>query len=203
MDKKFILSDVDGCALDWCSAFESHMDSLGYTKRDNADDHYFLFNRYHDLSPEEALCIADAFNSSDAIRNLSAYKDSAWGVETILEMGYDIIWVTAIGENPKTKEMRIENLNNVFGNGIFNEDNVVCTPLGISKYHTLKRWAGSGALWIEDHFSNAESGYELGLNPILVDTYYNRHYSTDLFPRTNFEDPWESIVEYLKIIDVK
>lgn len=188
---KIILTDADGVLLDWNTRFDEYMKALGYDRVPDTDDTYSLKDRFALSSQYEAKQIAGEYNRSEILRTLDPYKDAQKYVKLLADHGFRFICVTSVGDSEECKINRTENLLNVFGN-IF--DDVICLPVGLSKQDTLERhWGGSGYFWIEDHFKNAEAGHEVGLRPLLVDTDYNAHYQTDLFPRVDGEEPWKEI----------
>jgi FMN phosphatase YigB (HAD superfamily) len=189
--EKTILVDCDGVILSWNEAFEEHMLEKGYDRVHGTDDQYSLAKRFgvdEDFIYDEVL----KFNQSEMIANLLPHKDAVSGVQRLVDKGFRFTAITSLSDAPKARAHRVNNLRGVFGD-IFEE--IICLPLASSKQYTLRRWAGSGLFWIEDHFKNAEAGHEEGLRSIVVDTPYNRHYHTDLFPRVNSEKPWEEICE--------
>lgn len=188
-----ILVDADGVLCNWNSAFEEHMKAKGIERVPNTDDSYSLAVRFgtdEDYIYDEVL----KFNQSEAIATLKPYKDAVDGIYRLVKQGFRFTVITSISDNPHSRKHRINNLKAIYGD-IFDE--VICLPLAASKQYTLRRWAGSGLFWIEDHFKNAEAGHEEGLRSILVDTPYNRHYTTDLFPRVDEHKPWKDICEII------
>ena len=191
--EKIILVDCDGVLLFWNGAFEDHMLEQGYERVPGTDDQYSLAKRFgvdEDFIYNEVL----KFNQSPKIADLKPYKDALDGISRLAKAGFRFTAITSLSDAPQSRTHRVNNLRAVFGD-IFDE--VICLPLASSKQYTLRRWAGSGLFWIEDHFKNAEAGHEEGLRSIVIDTPYNQHYNTDLFPRVDGEKPWEEICEII------
>lgn len=187
--EKIIISDCDGCLVNWNHAFEAFMFSKGYNRIPGTEHEYNLSSRFG-ISSKEAFSRVTEFNESEVISNLEPLSDSVEYVKKLANLGFEFIIVTSISESPRAKLHRTLNLTNLFGN-IFKE--IVCLKSGSNKYNELARWQDSKYFWIEDHMRQAEAGHEVGLRPILVDQPYNKHYQTDLFPRVSLETPWEEI----------
>lgn len=194
--EKIILTDCDGVLLNWGGAFEQWMTDHGHPRIPGTEDEYSIEKRHEGVTYDMAQQMIEDFNTSKALRYLAPYKDSEEYVAKLVEEGFRFIAVTAVSDDPVAEINRRYNLMNRFGD-IFDE--IHCTPLGESKQGVLRKgWGGSGLLWIEDHFKNAEAGYEEGLRPIVVDTPYNRAYQTTLFPRVDAEQPWKEIYQIVQ-----
>lgn len=189
--KKIILTDVDGCLLNWNSAFEEFMESRGYPKIPNTDHEYNISIR-HNLPTSKAMEFVKEFNEGPVIESLEAFKDSVRYIQKLSQLGFRFIVVTSISDHPDAKIRRTKNLENIFGK-VFDE--IHCITMGASKAKILLNWADTGYFWIEDHMRQAEAGYEAGLRPILINHPYNSHYKTDLFPTVGYETPWKEIYE--------
>jgi FMN phosphatase YigB (HAD superfamily) len=197
--EKIILTDADGVLINWNDTFDEYITARGYEGIPLTDHYYNLASRYRkaDGSSAEWQEIAQLvrdFNQSEHIATLPAYKDSQRVIADLVEHDFSFIVVTSLSDHPDAHEYRTQNLKGLFGD-VFDE--IVCLETGASKQHILTRWAGSGYFWIEDHFKNAEAGHEVGLKPILVDTPYNRHFQTDLFPRVDEHKPWADIYKHV------
>lgn len=193
-DDKIIVTDADGVLLDWLGGFNDYMVSLGYSQKPGTSHMYELEVRFGIDRDTVMKCIHD-FNESERISSLSAFEDSVEYVTKLVEDGYRFVCVTSVSENPETKAYREENLRNLFGNAFVE---VICLAVGQDKQAILNEIAGGTKLyWIEDHFKNAEAGYEAGLTSILIDNDYNSHFQTDLFTRVDRVDPWKQIYEII------
>lgn len=189
MKERLLLTDVDGCLLNWNSVFEQYMNTKGFKKCDGTT--YSLSTQYN---IERAIMdgLVHDFNSSEFIRDLPAYKDSVEYVAKLKDLGFKFIAITSLGDEKLQYDYRVENLNKVFGEGTFSE--VICLPCGENKYTTLTRWQNSGLFWIEDKFSNALAGVALGLKSILVSHLYNASHTQSRVLRTPIPKcPWDYI----------
>lgn len=193
--EKIILTDVDGVLINWDAGFRKFMlEEYAMEQAPDTDHHYRLSLRYPGMSDQIMTNLVTKMNMSDRIAHLDPIVGA---VETILKLneeGYKFIAITALSDHPKARKHRATNLDTVFGTGIFDHDEMICINPCISKRAALSNWKGTGYFWIEDHFGNAEAGYEVGLKPILYDQPYNRHYQTDLFPRVmNWNEMYQLI----------
>lgn len=191
---KIILTDVDGCCVDWNTAFEKFAISKGYKRIPDTDQHYNLGLRFDAPSNNTMRKLVIEFNDSAEIATLEALPGAVKYVEKLVKEGFRFIAITSLSDNPVALKYRTENLHNLFGD-VFDE--IICLKVGSAKGHVLERWADSKLFWIEDHFVNAEAGYEVGLKPILVNTPYNAHFQTDLFSRTSMSNPWREIYSWI------
>lgn len=186
---RIILSDCDGCLLNWSKGFEQFATERGYPRMPNTEDEYRIHTG-HNIPLELAQSLIKEFNEGPNVAHLESFADSVEYVGKLVKLGFTFIVVTSIGNHPDSKIYRTQNLIKLFGD-IFN--NVVCLPMDASKASVLMQWADTGYFWIEDHMRHAEAGWEAGLQPLLIDHPYNKHYSTDLFPKISVKDPWKEI----------
>lgn len=191
MKNKIILTDADGVLVNWNDAFSSFMRKRGHYMVSGADNQYNLGKRYG-ISTKSAMDLVKQFNESEHIRSLRPLSDSTTYIPKLVDLGFRFIVITSLSDSEIAKKNRIYNLTNIFGN-IF--DDVVCLPIGDSKLNTLLNWADTGYFWIEDHLTHAESGYEVGLNSVLINHPYNYHYQTDLFPKVSVENAWKEVFD--------
>lgn len=194
---KHILVDVDGVLLSWYKNFLSFMIERGYKPKPNVEDQYELAKHFYNVTEKEVTSLIQELNSSERIAGLPPYKDALEYVLKLRDLGFRFTAITSVSEHPDAKKYRVRNLQTVFGEDLFTEENVICLELKSSKQYILRQWQGQGLFWIEDHFKNAEAGYEEGLKPILIDSPYNRHYQTDLFPRVDENKPWREIFDII------
>jgi hypothetical protein len=62
-------------------------------------------------------------------------------------------------------------LDREFGEGVIKE--LVCLPTGSDKDQALEPYRDSGLWWVEDKPENADVGYHMGLNSILMEHGHN------------------------------
>jgi FMN phosphatase YigB (HAD superfamily) len=188
---RHILTDADGVLLVWNEAFDVFMKRKGLPRITGTENSYNLTDRYG-ITYQESVDFVKDFNEGEYMRDLLPLSDSVEYVQKLVALDFRFTVITSISDNPISKIYRTENLINLFGD-IF--DDVICLETGASKTAALAKFGGTGLFWIEDHFKNAEAGYEVGLKSILIEHPYNKHYSTDLFPRVSKTTPWKEIYE--------
>lgn len=190
--EKLILTDADGTLVFWIQGFTDFMKKKGYKPIPGTDSDYRMTEKFG-IPSTLAHSYIKEFNEGPEIAKLKPLADAVQYVKKLHnEKGFRFIVITAQSDAPDAKKYREENLNNIFGD-IFEE--IICIKMGADKRTTLSRWEDSKLFWIEDHMAQAESGYEVGLSPILINQPYNSHYKTDLFPTVSFENPWKEIYE--------
>jgi len=187
MKPRIVLTDVDGTIIDWIQGFKSFMHSKGLEEIPGTEHKYYLNKRYP-ISFEEALVHVTEFNESKYLADLQPMKKSVEFIKKLNEKHrFRFVAITSVGDHPNTLYYRKQNLEKHFGQ-VFNE--IRCLTLTTSKFYELSRWANSDLFWIEDHFRQAEAGYEVGLKSILMNDPTNEQFETTLFPRVN---DWEEI----------
>ena len=165
---KIILTDCDGVLLDWENAFHKWMGQRGYTKQ--VDAIYDISTAYG-IEKKEGKRLVKEFNESAWMGYLKAFKDARSGVGRLYEAGYRFHCITSLSLDTKAKRLRLMNLENIFGKGVFKE--LICLDTGADKDHILEEYEGSGFYWIEDKTENAICGLQFGLKPILIHHAHN------------------------------
>lgn len=165
---KIILTDCDGVLLDWETAFHEWMTARGYTKKKEA---IYDISETYGLAKTEGKRLVKEFNESAWMGYLKALRDARSGVAQLYEAGYRFHCITSLSLDTKAKRLRLMNLENVFGKGVFKE--LICLDTGADKDHVLEEYEGSGFYWIEDKTENAECGLKFGLRSILIDHDHN------------------------------
>ena len=59
---------------------------------------------------------------------------------------------------------------------------LVCLPTGADKDEALEPYRGTGCWWIEDKYTNALLGHNLGLRSLLMEHGHNMHWYHDSIP---------------------
>ena len=188
--ERLILTDIDGVCLDWNTGFDIFMKDNGYSRIPDTDHHYNLAYRYNVKDWKCVNKLVTDYNESPLMKYLDPLPGAVETIHKLANDGFRFTAITSISDKPTAKIYRQENLTEVFGD-VFDE--LVCLPVGHAKQKALEPWANSGLFWLEDHFINAEAGFEMGLSSILFDTTYNRNLQTDLFPRTSEDAPWDDV----------
>lgn len=184
---KIILTDCDGVLLDWENAFYEWMASKGFEKKVDA---VYDMSKTFGISKVEGKRLIKEFNESAWMGYLKALRDARSGVAQLYEAGYRFHCITSLSLDKKAKRLRMYNLENVFGKGVFKE--LVCLDTGADKDEALAEYEGSGFYWLEDKEENAECGLQFGLKPILITHKHNVGYKHKDVTRC---DDWKEITK--------
>lgn len=167
MNKKLILTDIDGVMLDWETAFHDWMEAKGFQRNGIAT--YDMHIAYGQKKNHVKALISE-FNNSAWICCLKPVRDAVDGVARLVEAGYRFGAITSLSLDPYAGKLREDNLKNLFGD-VF--EFVTCLDTGADKDDALLPYKGSGMWWIEDKPKNAKLGADLGLNTLLVRHEHN------------------------------
>lgn len=170
-----ILVDCDGVLVDWETKFHNWMRRHGYLLRDDAEQHYRVSDRFHDITYQESKRLTRFFNESAAIANMPPLRDSVYWVKRLnWKMGFRFHVITSLSHDPDAQYLRRHNLLNLYGD-IF--DRVLCLDTGSDKDEILEQYRDTGCWWIEDKPENAMAGLVVGLKPILMKQGHNQRFS--------------------------
>lgn len=185
-----IYTDVDGCLLDWEQQFHAWMTDRGYSTP--VVTSYCLATAYQ----LDRSLIADRvveFNESAHMISLPPFRDARSAIARLLEHGYTLHAVTSQTKNPAAQQLRIQNLQRVFGQDAFVDYTFLDTGARKNRVlHTLHK----GNWWIEDKDENALDGLQAGLRSLLVAHKHNSHVTN--IPRF---DTLNSLVDYIILED--
>lgn len=182
--EKIILTDIDGCVLDWNLSFHDWMKSKNVNRLNNTSA---MIEDQYDLPVSEVRSLIREFNNSDNISKLPSFLDAEIYLKKLYNLNYRFICITSIGNTETIKENRIKNLKNLFGNTMFLE--FVFLKTYESKETVLLEYCNKGLYWIEDSRSQYEIGRNLGLVSFHLDVLQKNNDSVS---------SWEEI--YKKII---
>lgn len=159
--------------MDWEAAFQPWAVRQGYCYQRNANLHWSVGKKLG-ISEAETTMLIEKFNSSADFENLPALRDSVAVVRRLHSQGWRFVIITSAGTHPWTRKLRQNNLDRVFGTGIFDE--LYILPVTEHKGKILQNYRDQNLYWIEDHIDNALLGYNYGLRPLLVNHLSNSHY---------------------------
>ena len=183
-----ILTDVDGVLLSWVHSFEWWMKRKGYKKQELS---YYIDKQYG-ISEKKAKVLVEHFCESAAIGFLPPIKDAVKYVRKFHEeQGAVFHAITSFGQERYAMQLREQNLKRVFGETVF--ERIHCLPCGADKAEALKRYKGSGWIWVEDKPENANLGAELGLQSFLMSHPYN--WKQTLADGVKRVDTWKEIYD--------
>ena len=190
MQNKVILTDVDGCLLDWEYAFHSWMKRHDYAKVN--DDIYDMAIAY-DMPKGEIKRLIRMFNESAAIRKLPPLRDAMKYVKKLHEEhGFIFHAITSLSKDQYAQHLRTKNLREVFGDTAFEKYTYLDT--GADKDEALAEYKNCGCFWVEDKVENCDLGLEMGLNSILMAHGHNADYEGEGVRVQNWKEIYEMIV---------
>lgn len=187
MKNKLILTDCDGVLLDWPAQFHTWMQYRGYNRQDFAENMYYQENQYG-LSVKEAKRQVEEFNSSAWMMGMPAHLDARSGVARLVEAGFKFHAITAIDDDPYARQLRMINLENLFGKDVFVE--LTCVGFDADKTQALLPYRDSGLVWLEDKWQNAVLGADLGLSSYAFTHAYNEN---EQDPRVKKVNSWHTL----------
>ena len=189
---RLILVDADGVLLDWEYAFNIWMQEHGFQEVPGSKLNYDMAIRYG-ISREQVKKLIRIFNESAAIGFLPALRDSMYYVKRLHEeLGYRFHCITSLSLDPNAQRLREMSLSKLFGPTAF--ERVVCLDTGAHKDDALEEYEGTGCIWVEDKPENAEAGFRVGLNCLLMEHGHNMHYYHD---HVRIVKNWRGIYELI------
>lgn len=195
MKDSVILVDADGVLLNWEYAFAVWMETHGFKKVPGGDLNYDIGKRYG-IDRDQGKKLIKMFNESAAIGFLPPLRDAMYYVKRLHEeFGYVFHCITSLSLDPNAQKLREMNLAKLFGETVF--EKVICLDTGADKDEALAHYKDTGCWWVEDKYKNAELGYTLGLNCLLMEHGHNMHYYHDNIPIVkNWKEVFERITRY-------
>ena len=180
MKDRIILTDADGCILNWEYAFAIWMEQHGFEKQPGSEFVYDIGDRYG-ISKSQGRTLIRNFNESAAIGFLPPLRDAMYYVKRLHEEhGYVFHCITSLSTDVNAQRLREMNLRKLFGDTAF--ESIVCLATGADKHQALEPYRDSGCWWIEDKPENAEVGLDLGLRSVLMEHGHNMDHANERLP---------------------
>ena len=126
------------------------MESKGF---DTKNEGIYEMEDVFEMRKDRVKALIKEFNNSSWMSCLNPLRDARSGIAKLVEEGYTFYAITSLSLDPITKELRQQNLDNVFGKGVFTK--LVCLDTGADKDEALKCYKDSGMYWLEDKTVNA------------------------------------------------
>lgn len=169
-----ILTDVDGVLLNWGAGFSRFVYEVTGVRCEEDISKYKLSKRFMDFDKRTITYLYKAFNRSFAGSNLAPWNDSIKYIHKMREKGVQFHVITSF--NPDVSDMtyyrhRIENLEKVFGVGVF--DRII--DIEEKQDYINKHYAGVADFFIEDKGENI-IGIDDSINTVLMQHPYNHDY---------------------------
>jgi len=190
--KKIILTDADGCILDWEYAFDVWMQQHGFQKQDGGQLVYSIGKRYG-IDVEQGKKLIKIFNESAAIGFLPPLRDAMYYIKRLHEEhGYVFHCITSLSKDENAQELRTMNIRKLFGKTAF--EKFIYLDTGADKDEVLEKYRNKGYYWIEDKITNAQAGAKVGLKSLLMEHGHNMDFvGNDAQLVKNWKDVYERI----------
>ena len=107
-------------------------------------------------------------------------------------MGWKIYGCTSMGTDQYANALRKKNIETLMPD-VFTQLDII--PFMQPKGNWLSQWKGSGAVWVEDKWSNAILGADMGIKTFLMKQSYNSKHD---YKGVEKVDNWRQI--YNKVI---
>lgn len=187
---KVILVDCDGVLLDWEYAFDVWMRRHGHTPVENGFSIYKIGQRYNITNANKMIRM---FNESAAIGFLPPLRDAIHYVKKLHEEhGYIFHAITSLSNDPAAQELRTSNLKRLFGDSVF--ERYVYLDTGADKDEALLPYKDTGCVWVEDKYTNAVVGADLGLDSLLVKHDHNADFE---HPNVKTINNWKEVYDHI------
>ena len=172
-NKDVIITDVDSVLLDWKYGLIHFLEEKGINN-DHIREHIgstsflnpeFLFKQ--DLNT--SLKLLKEYNKSKWIAELPIFQQGSDKIIKELSEDYNFIAVTCIGVEPINKTLRVQNLQDVYGN-IFSENNVLTVDANKTKLPYLKQVKEQHKnikFFIDDEIKHLNNALSIGIQPVL------------------------------------
>jgi hypothetical protein len=189
MKEKLILTDIDGVVLDWATGFENYLSE--HHNIEIVDPTQYTAHLRWNGTREQLKTLTWHFNMSSWMADLEPFRDSVDVIKKLGEEGWRFIAITSMHVDQKAHALRVQNLKKLYGD-VWQD--VICLATGADKDEALLPWKDSGYVWIEDKFSNARLGADMGLDSLLMRHEHNAKFDDSRITKV---DNWQQIYYYI------
>ena len=182
LDRRIILTDVDGVLLEWENHFANWMINKGYQQKPGREKVYSMDRRYG-LTKKKKEELIKEFNNSAWMGTQEPMPESQTWVKLLHAEGWTFIPITSQTRDIPAQELRKRRLRDLFGGTVFS--NFFILDTGADKNSALAEFHGTRLWWVEDKPENALLGLEYDLKPILIDHLYNRKFKHTAIKRVS------------------
>ncbi len=191
-DEKIILTDIDGCLLNWREGFMRFMLNRGFSIHPEFESHYLLTG-YYGITHDELHEQVESFNSGRwEFGTLKPVPGAVKAVNALSDLGYRFVGISACSSERQAFVLRRANLYNIFGD-VF--DTVHCLDLKDGKRAHLMQHEPT--FWIDDKMDMCLEGIDAGHKCILIDYVWNREHDYDNIERCQ---DWDAVVSYVNTV---
>lgn len=187
MNTKKILTDVDGCILEWDNQFTSWLEEKhGIVQHTTGR---YKIHEMFDITEADAKRLVRQFNESAWIGYLPPLRDALEVIRRLTQEGYHFQAITSLSNDEFSNLARRQNLYHHFGTDM----NCMCLDTGADKDAALAQFSPD-SWWIEDKPENCDAGIKAGMKCILMDHTHNKHYH---HPDVYRVHTWRNIYELI------
>jgi hypothetical protein len=165
---RIILTDIDDSVLSYAETLQTYLEARGVRFRGELRDVHH-FDAVTDLSEEEGAALITQFALDDRhFANLPPEPCAAEVIPLLYSTGWQFVGISACGTDPRVHEMRMQNLERVFG---FPWTALHTVGYQDAKDVHLRRY--NPTYWVEDNRRHAVMGGALGHRAFLLDRPHN------------------------------
>lgn len=185
---KLILTDIDDTILNYVTPFRAWMEAKGYEPVRPYGEVYNL-GQIYGLDDDHAISLIEEFTHGEEFGALAPEPCALEVLPALYWEGYRFVAISATVKSKENRDRRMKNISEAFG---FEFEDCFCTGLRLPKTPYLESYRGKSDLWVEDNFSHAVDGAEMGHNTFLITRLYNRDFEHERVTRVN---DWHDIAE--------
>lgn len=174
MNKPLILTDVDDVCLNWLDGFKMY--AARVLNKDIPDNpQSWDMSGWLGVTPDESSQMIYDFNHGEPEFGKLPPTANAEKFVPLLAKHCDIVAITCCSTDSKAVALRKQNLESVFGKGIFQD--IICQPLGTDKIDNLSVFLDRNVVaWVEDKHEAALHGHFMGYRSFLMEQSHNKLY---------------------------
>ena len=175
MKKNIMALDVDFVLLDWVGGLKPFMFEKGMDVEHL--DKYIGSTYYPTLQElfkieEESVCInlMKEYNASPHIAHLPIFQEDSRDVfKEMYKNNIELVAVTCVGAEEKTRRLRMKNLQRYYGKEIFPYENVIAIPVRTSKEPHLRKLKERGSVigFVDDREGHLDEAKACDITGIL------------------------------------
>lgn len=165
---KILLTDIDGVVLNWSDHFQKYLKQY-YPEVSLWDPTTFA-------QSDQTADIIKYYNNTAWIGFLPPLRDAQEILPKFKQEGWEIIACTSMGVDQYANALRKQNIESLFPD-VFARVDII--PFMEPKNKWLSQYKGSGAIWVEDKWTNAVAGANIGLKTYFMKHSYNAMYDAD------------------------
>ena len=165
-----LLVDIDDTIVCWSTHFRKvFRDQTGHTYSKNNPCES---KAYSHICNNELQNHIIAFNQSTHFENLKPKANADIILPKLKSEGWTIVGITACGRDEKTAELRWNNLNNAFGEGLFSDVRFInwdeCKSIHLKDFNNCP--------FVDDNIKHVETAYQMGHKAMIMHRSYRKQF---------------------------